>query len=113
MKSSHAAVLALVGWYLIVPPPKAITDPRVRKVIDAKTPFVEWLAIRRFETASDCERVKKHLHHEAFKTFLCNLDAWDRDKHPDLPLDTIRCLQKNGQFLVSECVANDDPRLAN
>jgi hypothetical protein len=49
MKPRHAAALALVGWYLMVPPESHTTRP-----------LSEWYHISSHDTASECEddRVK-------------------------------------------------------
>jgi hypothetical protein len=43
MKSHHAAALALVGWYLMVPAPDHIMAPVER-----------WAHVDSFDTASEC-----------------------------------------------------------
>jgi hypothetical protein len=53
MKARHAAALALVGWYLMLPP--VISDGRTRK--DA--PLSRWYIFSSFETKEECEQVRQ------------------------------------------------------
>jgi hypothetical protein len=46
MKSCHPAALALVGWYLMVPPTKDAND------IDPSVPLPKWVVLRAFDTAA-------------------------------------------------------------
>jgi hypothetical protein len=111
VNSRHAAALALVASYLIIPPAMPITDPHVEKVIDGAAPFAQWPALRRFEKASECGATEESLHINAFRLFSDNLDSWDRSKRPELPLAELRFMQTVYQNMVSQCVSTDDPRL--
>jgi hypothetical protein len=109
MKLRHAAVLALVGWYLMVPPSLAdgswicgdgFTGLVARQVFgteqiektcatranmaNANAPLSEWHEIRPFETLDACQEAKNKLYDAA---------------RPGSPVD------------AAECVATDDPRL--
>ena len=86
MNLRHAAALALVGWYLIVPP--ATGDS-----FDKNAPVSKWRQPAAFDSAADCEQYRT----EAIETFQKKTDA-------------------NGEYNVSlyiagRCVTSDDPRL--
>ncbi|MGD1027070.1 hypothetical protein [Candidatus Binatus soli] len=75
VKPRHAAALALVGWYLILPPQASHLDPQCSKsslttiqqkkcdseavqiVLDA--PLAKWQAFTYWQNLSDCEADKK------------------------------------------------------
>ncbi|MGO9060944.1 MAG: hypothetical protein ACLQU2_26710 [Candidatus Binataceae bacterium] len=53
MELQHAAALALVGWYLMLPP--WIAQNR----FDANAPLSKWQISGRFDTAQDCKFVRE------------------------------------------------------
>ena len=53
MKPHHAAALALVGWYLMLPP--VTSDGRIQK--DA--PLSRWYIFSNFETKEECEKARQ------------------------------------------------------
>jgi hypothetical protein len=55
VKPRHAAALALVGWYLMMPPPKLNGEA------DLQWSLSEWASLQSFDTATECERAKKEL----------------------------------------------------
>jgi hypothetical protein len=87
MKPRHAAALALVGWYLMVPPPD------VNWKLDGTGPVLpvsKWTHWKSFDTAAQCEQGK-----------LTALQDFDRaDPHA---ADTF--------WRFAECIASDDPRV--
>jgi len=88
----HAAALALVGWYLMVPP--HLTDT----TFDSKAPLSEWSVYAAFDTAVACDgaqaseeqgrksKVAANPNNAAFKSLVKSL-------------------------LSSQCIATEDPRL--
>ena len=50
MNPRHAAALALVGWYLMVPPAE-----RGGKQLDYHAPLSTWSIMQSFDTAQSCE----------------------------------------------------------
>lgn len=50
MRFRHAAALALVGWYLIMPP---TVGPYLR--LDKSAPVSQWKIVEHFDTATACE----------------------------------------------------------
>jgi len=87
MKPRHAAALALVGWYLMVPPRNL--HPFVKgDSVDTTAPLSKWIHLASSDSAKECETRKAEY---------LNTVAQDRDL---------------AQFAVdAECIATDDPRL--
>jgi hypothetical protein len=55
MKLRHAAALALVGWYLMIPP----ANPNGER--DAFAPMIEWKVIDQFKSDRQCEGIRLQL----------------------------------------------------
>ena len=98
MKLRHAAALALVGWYLMMPPPTKA--PKYGWSVSLSEPLIRWHHVGSYDTAAECENARDSLHTQG--------------------LDRIRRYAKNpfadeaaiGQEDASaECIATDDPRL--
>jgi hypothetical protein len=51
MKPRHAAALALVGWYLLVPP--LVNAPYK---IDTEAPLTSWKVYQTFDTHEECDK---------------------------------------------------------
>ncbi|HKN11869.1 MAG TPA: hypothetical protein VJX68_01620 [Candidatus Binatus sp.] len=51
MNIRHAGALALVGWYLLVPPINHNT-----KSIDSKAPITAWTVLNKFGTDKECKK---------------------------------------------------------
>jgi hypothetical protein len=85
MKLRHTAALALVGWYLLVP-------PLYKGEVDEKAPVKEWTVLQSFGTVAECSQWLSVLLHKA------NLDPATRTvvKH---------------RLLAASCMSSDDPRL--
>jgi len=61
MKASHAAALALVGWYLIYAPAKPKTGTTDRFIVDRNAALSEWRKLPNwFDCLSDCERLRDY-----------------------------------------------------
>jgi len=86
----HAAALALVGWYLMVPIPG--NDP----IPDPVATFSKWVSIRSFDSAERCEDGRQNV---------IRLGAGGPQlmSYPDQEVKKV--------LLLSQCVATDDPRL--
>ncbi len=86
-KPRHAAALALVGWYLMSPPPKGST-----------VPLAKWTYIGSFDTAVQCETRRGEL-----------ADMYTNGK----PAPEGMTSQQAHDYVATEvrCVASDDPRL--
>src|SRR5208283_413739 len=83
MKPRHAAALALVGWYLMVPPPPL--PPNATP--DLSTPLSGWKIIGFFNGEGDCERIRSSV------------------------IQTGQSATKHTLEQTFVCVATDDPRI--
>ncbi len=90
MKPRHAAALALVGWYLMVPPTSSS-----RVLADA--PIAAWQILEPFETLADCQHRKDGAAAVA--------ESWHVQ-----PEDNDRRIAALAMHLT-QCIASDDPRL--
>ncbi len=87
MKPRHAAALALVGWYLMIPP-----------VGDTSTPLARWVHVGSYDTATECETTRLKLANDTLKGTPAP-NGLTRTQTIDLATD-------------SQCIETDDPRLA-
>jgi len=84
MKPRHAAALALVGWYLMIPPRSS-----GQKAVDSGAPLSKWTVSSAYDAAHECEGAK----------FL-NREGHKQDTDP-----------LKAAFDAAQCIATDDPRL--
>ncbi|MBI2962464.1 MAG: hypothetical protein HYY35_01810 [Deltaproteobacteria bacterium] len=101
MSHRHAAALALLGWYLVMPPearqPRGQVSPKgwskayrkdpgaaLRRLYDVKAPLSRWAVVGSFETARQCN---------------------ERRRQGVLAAPQLTTIE------LSKCVASDDPRL--
>jgi hypothetical protein len=106
MNLRHAAALALVGWYLMVPPltedghPARLSGPISPDSVwgvEFKAPLSKWELNGTYNSASQCneeretrsERIRKETH-------------WPEGS---------RSWAFGEDFIDSQCIASDDPRL--
>jgi hypothetical protein len=80
MNARHAAALALVAWYLLIPPLRGGGKP------DDHAPISAWTVFRKFDSSAACQEWKYRLETRARKT------------------------GKYGPRPVFMCVPSDDPR---
>jgi|HubBroStandDraft_6_1064221.scaffolds.fasta_scaffold202208_4 hypothetical protein len=100
MKPRHAAALALVGWYMMLPP-----IPQDSSLLaDPTPPLSVWFLKQSFDTAKECERARKTEDHEA-----------ELQMHDLAKSHAIETNMERAQFLLqrifSQCIATNDPRL--
>jgi hypothetical protein len=95
MKINHAAALALVGWYLMLPP-----IPTDRLLVNTDAPISKWEQYQAFDSAQECEATNLYIHKEARKV------RRDRRVHPATLDDAMA-----EQYINGECIEADDPRL--
>lgn len=97
MNLRHATALALVGWYLMVPPFAALNE----------THLSHWDLISSFDTAVECENA---MHAVA-----------ERANDPKFMAEEAKRLKAQGfdlkagarRFAAARCISTDDPRLKN
>ena len=94
MKSRHGAALALVGWYLMVPP----SASRVSDLAIGLEPLYQWLQIGSFDSKNACEQGRRMM----INRFMTDLQRDPSDATAVHGLDAL---------YYSECIAPDDPRL--
>lgn len=109
MKLCHAAALALVGWYLIIPPlehfPKGARDSKGKPIPrwlagglkgNGDPDFSEWEIIGSYDAAASCQDEKADL------VLKVPDNVQDREAYSAM-----------FPFLVNQarCLATDDPRL--
>jgi hypothetical protein len=88
MKQRHAAALALIGWYLMVPPTKDANQ------IDPSVPLPNWVVLRAFDTADACNQAQDQLRY--------------RVSGLNLQIPVASAASEAAEF--SQCIASDDPR---
>jgi hypothetical protein len=89
MKLRHAAALALVGWYLMLPP--FSLSPSRKIVADLRKPLSQWVSFGNYDTAVDCNKEIDAMDQRAIN--------WAREHGTKLDL------------AHAQCIATDDPRL--
>ena len=94
MKPRHAAALALVGWYLMVPQIQSEKQNLIGPFTESHEPdFPNWHQVGSYDTAAECEAAR------------AQLPATLIYDHP-VAKDTLAVVAK-----FAQCIAPDDPRL--
>jgi hypothetical protein len=94
MNLHHAAALALVGWYLMVPP--NVRDPSASAA--SIEPLDQWLNVRSFDTATACEDARTAM----IGSYREELRKNTNSEHSFIGFSASS---------ATECIASDDPRL--
>jgi hypothetical protein len=110
MNLRHAAALALVGWYLMIPP--------IDYTGTHRTPAISlWATLKVFDTAVECSAALKDVQDKAEKQIDERLDAW-RGNRPKTEETINEFFNKKWTTVMTEasaqnarCIATDDPRL--
>jgi hypothetical protein len=103
MKPRHAAALALVGWYLMVPP---VRQPKGESpYLDEHAEYRDWKIVHTFKSQDDCEASRDMI-----------AKATRRGEPIIFPDDDPRPPRADPapwftQQSEIECIATDDPRL--
>jgi hypothetical protein len=87
MKPRHAAALALVGWYLLVPPPKSLCN----QTADLHAPLSKWVTVEKYASAGTCSEGLSDDRYLA--------------QHPRSSAFASKV------FAYGRCIASDDPHL--
>jgi hypothetical protein len=87
MKPRHAAALALVGWYILMPPPASLYN----QTADLHAPLSKWVPVKKYPSARTCSEGLGDLRYLA--------------QHPR-PMAFA-----NKNLAYGRCIASDDPRL--
>jgi hypothetical protein len=99
MKAYHAFAVALVGWYLMVPP---LPADSTKGLVDFGAPLSTWFLSQGFDTAKECEHARKKTYVEAER---------EERKIPLSQLRTSPRLPAIIQEMFNSCIASNDPRL--
>jgi hypothetical protein len=110
--SRHAAAVALIGWYLMLP-------PFYKQGVDSNAPPSRWKERAAFDTAAACEEAQAKLAKcgavlNGAGRGVSVLDAcgWPGQARPVKDRDQDALIgQVATQYMESRCVATDDPRL--
>jgi hypothetical protein len=89
MKPRHATAIALVGWYLMVPPLHSVSKTMAW---DSSAPLSKWMIVDSFDTAEECR-------HDLLRRINSNYKGQTPTAAEKRWLD---------KFV---CIASDDPRL--
>jgi hypothetical protein len=101
LHSRHLAALAIVGWYLMMPPDSA----KIPHDVDSDTPISRWIVVTNFPDEDSCEKALTDLQNS-------QQDPVTLDK-----TGRLKRLQKNdaalgkARALNAACLASDDIRL--
>ena len=111
VKTRHAAALALVGWYLMLPP----TDGPGLFGVNPDAPIARWEIQTGFDTARECEHEKgADLNYRLVvhsKPELKHMaDVMDGNVPPKDKVES-DLAQMFDREVFEKCVASDDPRL--
>jgi hypothetical protein len=111
MNLRHAAALALVGWYLMVPPFKphklqpSFTIPSLEaRILNTDAPLSRWEIYVASDSADECEASKAATLKLLDQQKVTGKDGAVTDRGA-------RAILLEMQLRHSQCVATDDPRL--
>ena len=107
MKPRHAAALALVVWYLMMPPTVTMNSNGP----DLSAPLSKWVTGEEMNTLSMCEKKRKKnifLEHNPYFLFQQYTDA-EKSARPKGYVFNIAKIQEFAD--TQKCIASDDPRL--
>jgi hypothetical protein len=111
MKPRHAVALALVGWYLMVPPVAdrafELSQPRL---IEGSAPLSDWDIRRAYDTADECEKANWEMRKPAMDGILKKLRANEKSLKGESSTERIRRIDMARES-SAKCIATDDPRL--
>jgi hypothetical protein len=101
LKSRHLAALAIVGWYLMMPPDSA----KIPHDVDSVTPISRWIVVTNFPDEDSCEKSLTDIqNNQQDPISLDKTGKLARLKKNDAALGKARALN-------AACLANDDIRL--
>jgi hypothetical protein len=102
MKLRHAAALALVGWYLMVPPGTSKDAPDQPLTFDGSAPLSKWKIVGSYDSASGCDDGKKEVPNDL-------LQAADRESDEGKKKEFLQWMASLME--AQKCISTDDPRL--
>ena len=102
MTLRHATALALVGWYLMMPPHVG-GDGKPDKGV----PLAQWDQMGSYDSAAECSGAYIWFLKQRQKESALSL----RSNPPPLTLQADAARQQLGEASAAVCIASDDPRL--
>jgi hypothetical protein len=96
MKTNHIVGLALVAWYLMVPP---LVDAPYK--IDTEAPLTSWKVYQTFNTGDECKRSLSSAQTKYKHTATAQIGTITRGTRAFAL-----------QMVFAQCVKSDDPNLA-
>ena len=104
MNPRHAAALALVGWYLMIP-------PGANNGLPFDAPISQWRHIGSLDSAAECERILTKLRNDSSAETKPEIKAWHA-KYDDVHTGRVlHALAVEKTTKAAQCIASDDPRL--
>ena len=100
--SIHAISLAIVAWYLMIPPIDATNK------VDANAPMITWRKSVKFDSRDQCVQSLKDVIEHPTTPAEYQAAAKDTLKAKMRPLSQA---EMNKRMKESQCVAEDDPRI--
>jgi hypothetical protein len=101
----HAVALALVGWYLMVPPVESCTGAFSGGACHP-VPLEKWQIVGTYDSPSGCEKVKK-LWIQKGRMYLADMEASSRSRTTRMSLDEASATTD----MAATCITRADPRL--
>lgn len=92
MNLRHAAVLALVGWYLMTPPAHSVQLSGGGVAWIKSPPLTKWTIQGSFDKATECTDQRNRLTSSAIE-------------------DSKTSSEGRAEWMMAKCIATDDPRL--
>lgn len=124
LKIQHGIGIALVGWYLMIPPVEHPRSQDVKHWVFPEVPIVDqcnpdadvssWKQYEEFERLADCKTAQETVA-ERVKQGIANAEKAINDTFSDVPPDTKEEKRKNEEEILcayyARCIASDDARL--
>ena len=111
MNLRHAAALALVGWYLMMPPFVPSPPQGQGRMLDLKAPLGQWYITGSYDGAAECAAALSVQHKKTDKAFKEAEDTLARNAPKDREFREFVISTAQAQDRASACIATDDPRL--
>jgi hypothetical protein len=106
MKPRHAAALALVGWYLMLPPVVRVNGQWTPL---KQAPLAQWFNDGAFDDAASCKQ-RWLREPQEMRDFFYNLEHHP-EHYPNITYNHGDELREQAKYDGSTCIATDDPRL--
>jgi hypothetical protein len=122
MNLRHAAALALMGWYLIIPPPVGMQEWGVTldTRVNSKAPLSQWVQLGQYDNANECAAAQEATLRSLGRQMgdvrgqIANLPSSDKllsERNLKLFEENAETYFKVLEIIKSQCISSDDPRL--